>query len=97
MTPNRVKSDHVSTTLVLIRRFPLKREMPTRHNRRTKWKIGEIKSRPSRDSKCPSTSLPVGLNRFSILPFAQMGYVIDRPQGSCGVWDIPKVLRGGAE
>ena len=24
-------------------------------------------------------------------------YVIDRPQGSCGVWDIPKVLRGGAE
>ena len=29
---------------------------------------------PSRDSKCPSTSLPVGLNRVSILPFAQMGY-----------------------
>ena len=24
-------------------------------------------------------------------------YVIDRLQGSCGVWDIPKVLRGGAE
>ena len=24
-------------------------------------------------------------------------YVIDRPQGSCGVWDIPKVLRGEAE
>ena len=23
--------------------------------------------------------------------------VIDRPQGSCGVWDIPKVLRGVAE
>ena len=33
-----------------------------------------ISARPSRDSKCPSTSLPVGLNRFSILPFAQMGY-----------------------
>ena len=24
-------------------------------------------------------------------------YVIDRHQGSCGVWDIPMVLRGGAE
>ena len=24
-------------------------------------------------------------------------YVIDRPQGNGGVWDIPKVLRGVAE
>ena len=23
--------------------------------------------------------------------------MIDRPKGSCGVWEIPKVLRGGAE
>ena len=34
---------------------------------------------------------------FLFNDFTVVCYVIDRPQGSCGVWDIPKALRGGAE
>ena len=40
---------------------------------------------------------PLVLGSLENKGLKSVGYVIDRPQGSCGVWDIPKVLRGEAE
>ena len=44
--------------------------------------------------RCQSSVAVSGQQYIQIYTYM---YVIDRPQGSCGVWDIPKVLRGVAE
>ena len=63
-----------------------KRSAVTRSSRITKGRVIETAFLVPR--------LPAETKTNGVVGFI---YVIDRPQGSCGVCDIPEVLRGGAE